>query len=1038
MKPRSIPLINVSRLAAIAITFQQATAGTTWDGTGTPNTNINTATNWDVDTLPDLTGSASVTFGSANATATVNTDVEFTKATFSASFNIASGAGNFVLRGSTSGSTAVLQSNSGASNVQINEQLLIESLSPTSGSQGTLLTINNNRNVADTTALRINNGISLAAGSTAAYYDIRYANGSGGLGDTRIAGTISGLGTLANAGTAWTGDLLIAGNQSLSTSNISISSGSGFGNPTAAARLVLGETSGDSQTWNNITLNNIMNAAIGGTITANAISGNSAAKITGTGASGATLKLSSGTLNATNIVVGGAGTGENTLSVVKQNAGTLAVSGAHTYTGSTTVDGGTLTLNSGVTLGTSGIAVNGGTLSQLSTTLANSIVINAGGTLSGEGSTAGSLTFGAGNTNLTFDSSTATGAFTADSIVSSGASVLLTPSGATTIGTTYTILKQTTGSFSGSPAANFIAASRGTLAFANSNKDLTLTPTAAASLAWRGNAANPSHWDVASTLNWDNSGSDRFYANDTVTFDDSASSFTVAAQTSISPGSIVINNSTNAYAISGSGIVSSGTLTKSGSNTAVIGNTVTSIGVVVNTGTLTLSATNTIGASGVEVNGGVLNLNAANTFTNGITLNGGTLNATVGTNATTGSLGSFATARTIALNGGALSYGGANLSSDNINLSVTGNSSIGVSAAASTLRAGGTFSGSGDLTITGTGVVALGKNSSSPTWGSGYSGDIIVSNGAVLSLRNEQSLGDTTGGTTIQSGGTLMLDPFSQSALTLASESIAFQGNSTLSTRLNGQSSLAVALSGNISTAGVTNVNSLGASTTTTLGGVISGNGGLTFGSASTVSGLTAAAGNYVLSNTNSYFGNTNVNNGKLVVNGNISTSSLTTVADGATLGGSGTIGALTVSSGGTLAPGNSPGTLTVGGTLSLENLSILSFELNPTNTTVGGSINDLITGVTNLTLDGLLNVTASTSSFTGVTSGVWRLFNYTGSLTDNALTLNTMPALDLGYSWSLDTATANQVNLTIVPEPNAAALVGGLGVLALLRRRRA
>lgn len=105
-----------------------------------------------------------MTFGSANATATVTTDVEFTKATFSASFTIASSVGNFVLRSSTSGNTIVLQSNRITSNVQIHEQLLIESLGPTSGSHGTLLTINNNRNVADITVQRINNDIALAAG----------------------------------------------------------------------------------------------------------------------------------------------------------------------------------------------------------------------------------------------------------------------------------------------------------------------------------------------------------------------------------------------------------------------------------------------------------------------------------------------------------------------------------------------------------------------------------------------------------------------------------------------------------------------------------------------------------------------------------------------------------------------------------------------------------------------------------------------------------------------------------------------------------
>lgn len=80
---------------------------------------------------------------------------------------------------------------------------------------------------------------------------------------------------------------------------------------------------------------------------------------------------------------------------------------------------------------------------------------------------------------------------------------------------------------------------------------------------------------------------------------------------------------------------------------------------------------------------------------------------------------------------------------------------------------------------------------------------------------------------------------------------------------------------------------------------------------------------------TNTYTGETRVEEGLLVVNGSIASSSLTTVFDGAALAGNGTVGNLKIASGGTIAPGNSIGTLNVAGNLTFERGSSYEVEVN-------------------------------------------------------------------------------------------------------------
>ena len=92
------------------------------------------------------------------------------------------------------------------------------------------------------------------------------------------------------------------------------------------------------------------------------------------------------------------------------------------------------------------------------------------------------------------------------------------------------------------------------------------------------------------------------------------------------------------------------------------------------------------------------------------------------------------------------------------------------------------------------------------------------------------------------------------------------------------------------------------------------------------------------LTGANSYSGNTTINNGTLIINGNqgSATGSMTINVSG-TLGGSGTIGASLLTVNGVIAPGNSPGTLATGSQLWNDGGSYL-WEINASNDAGGTS----------------------------------------------------------------------------------------------------
>ncbi|MCX6961391.1 MAG: autotransporter-associated beta strand repeat-containing protein, partial [Verrucomicrobia bacterium] len=111
------------------LAYHAVQAGTTWDGGGGATTNIDTAANWDSDTLPtSLTdGTQTLTFGTNGSTATINTNVNALGLVINrdAAFTIANGAGNLTIGNGTVGTITVTAGGNTARTHTISESNLI-------------------------------------------------------------------------------------------------------------------------------------------------------------------------------------------------------------------------------------------------------------------------------------------------------------------------------------------------------------------------------------------------------------------------------------------------------------------------------------------------------------------------------------------------------------------------------------------------------------------------------------------------------------------------------------------------------------------------------------------------------------------------------------------------------------------------------------------------------------------------------------------------------------------------------------------------
>jgi fibronectin-binding autotransporter adhesin len=544
-------------------------------------------------------------------------------------------------------------------------------------------------------------------------------------------------------------------------------------------------------------------------------------------------------------------------------------------------------------------------------------------------------------------------------------------------------------------------------------------------------------------------------------------------------------------------IFSGGTLRAGGAITSVAARGVTlSSSAIIDTNNFAVSIAGSMtGAGSLTKNGfGTLTLSGTNNYTGITQVNEGALHLTNATGAGTVAGGitvqngaALELANSVAIGAEALTITGTGVSNAGALRNVASNTSS--YAGAITLGAGGArinSDSSGALTLTGGVVTSLfndvtfggAGNSNVSTVAISGAGGLVKDGLGTLTLSGT----NTYSGATTLTAGTLQISGLANGGL---ASNVGASSNAAANLILNGgtlrytgaavstdrlfslQASSTIDSSGtgavNFTNTGAMGFNSGAAAKTLTLTGTNTGNntiaaviGDNTAATAITKTGI----GTWVLAAANTYTGATTINAGKLLVHGSTAAGSAFTVNNGATLGGSGTInGTVTLMSGATLSPG-----------ASIESLGLGSSAWNGGSTvqiefSTDGSTGAAGTAWDQININGTLDLTGATSStpvilnlvsmvnantagalavWDGNVNATWAGFvtttgGFAGFSADKFSFLTSNFANTLNGTFSVS-QNGNNLDLnytaTVIPEPKAA-LLGGLGILLMLRRRR-
>lgn len=485
-------------------------------------------------------------------------------------------------------------------------------------------------------------------------------------------------------------------------------------------------------------------------------------------------------------------------SIIQNGSGTTILNLANSYSGPTVINAGKLVISS-AQVGTGTITVANG--AALGVTVAGSSQLSPT-----------TLTLGtSAATTLEFDgvNSTVTAPINAGTLSAAGPVRININSGTFAAGNNYPLIHWTT-SGPVDASAFTLGTSPGLTATLSVSGSTLFVNVSAVSDIWKGNISG--NWDT-STANW--TGHATVFANgDAVLFDDSAPNTSVNVAAAVQPGNTLFNNSASvSYNITSSGgnnIGGGGGLTKN------------------NNGTLTLSG-------------------GANTYTGVTAVNGGTVSVSALANGGSPSdIGAASAASAnLALNGSTLQYTGGTASTDRGAAVGASGATIDIPTSGAILTDSGVIAGSGSLTKTGLGALALsGANT--------FSGGVVLSAGE-LDINNggSSSANSAIGTGTLTIGANAIIDNTSGSDVTLLPNNAQVWNGSFIFAGFGNNLNLG---SGPVSLPASATVTVFG--NKLTVGGTISGAGGLT----------KVGVGTLVLLSPSTFSGTVNLNEGTLAI----------------------------------------------------------------------------------------------------------------------------------------------------------------------------